>query len=453
MTKAIKLRLGGFAIAILLVAVVIGWAAQTTWRQMDQLGEKFSQVPIESFRSADLFSATIQKLNYLLLHYEMKHVEADWNTFLSEGKKLDNWIDDQRPTLTTQEERNILDRINVVYDFYQEAAAKLHEKIAGLGLADPDAGEFANVEAQSQNLLDLAYQLAEAHRTSLRLLLSSSQRSLLLLRRLILGALCALLILGVWLAKVVYRDMIAPLYMKLVESQTIIERQEKLASLGVLAAGVAHEIRNPLTAIKARLFTQQKILKNNSPEFEDARVIGNEINRLERIVKDVLQFARPADPNLATVSAVAPLQEVCDFLAPDLEKRGIVLKLDSAADVKLQVDPQQLKQVLINLIQNSAESIGRNGTILLRARAGSEPLRGEIRPVVVLEVIDSGKGIPPEVQKRLFDPFFSTKESGTGLGLAIAGRIVEKHGGALEFQTQMNRGTTFGIVLPQAKQS
>jgi nitrogen-specific signal transduction histidine kinase/CheY-like chemotaxis protein len=261
-----------------------------------------------------------------------------------------------------------------------------------------------------------------------------------------------LLILGVWLAKVVYGDMITPLYMKLVESQTIIERQEKLASLGVLAAGVAHEIRNPLTAIKARLFTQQKTLKSGSPEFEDARVIGNEINRLERIVKDVLQFARPAEPSLTTISASAPLREVCDFLAPDLEKRGIVLKVDAVTDARIRADPQQLKQVLINLIQNSAESIERDGTILLRARATSEALRGEVKPVVVLEVIDTGKGIPLEVQKRLFDPFFSTKESGkgTGLGLSTVLGIVKGHNGFINTYSEVGRGTRFTVYLPAA---
>src|SRR3954470_12394576 len=131
---------------------------------------------------------------------------------------------------------------------------------------------------------------------------------------LILGSLFALLVLGSWLAMIVYRDMIAPLRRQLLESQAIIERQEKLASLGVLAAGVAHEIRNPLTAIKARLFTQQKLLKSGSAEFEDSTVIGNEINRLEKIVRDGLKFANPADPKLMKLDAAAPLREACDFL-------------------------------------------------------------------------------------------------------------------------------------------
>src|SRR5437016_12035832 len=118
----------------------------------------------------------------------------------------------------------------------------------------------------------------------------------------------------------------------------------------------------------------------------------------------------------------------------------------------------------MNRIQNAAESIGRDGTITLRARSTLMPLTGLPRhsfrakaghatPVVILEVIDTGKGIPLKVQERLFDPFFTTKEAGTGLGLSIAARIVEKHGGALQYQTEVDRGTTFGIVLPRVEKN
>jgi signal transduction histidine kinase len=100
-------------------------------------------------------------------------------------------------------------------------------------------------------------------------------------------------------------------------------------------------------------------------------------------------------------------------------------------------------------VQNAAESMGRGGTITLRARHDRKRLANGEAEVVVLEVADTGKGIPPEVEARLFDPFFTTKDNGTGLGLSIAARIVEKQGGSLQYQTQVNRGTTFGIVLPE----
>ena len=113
------------------------------------------------------------------------------------------------------------------------------------------------------------------------------------------------------------------------------------------------------------------------------------------------------------------------------------------------MDAAQIKQVLINLVQNAADSIGGQGLITLRAREDRKRLtNGEI-DVVILEVSDSGSGILPTVEKRLFDPFFTTKETGAGLGLSIAARIVAKHGGALQYQTLVNRGTTFGVVLPR----
>ena len=114
-------------------------------------------------------------------------------------------------------------------------------------------------------------------------------------------------------------------------------------------------------------------------------------------------------------------------------------------------DPQQIKQVLINLIQNAADSIEENGTITLRARRDEKWLDDRQMDVVILEVTDTGKGITPEDEKRLFDPFFTTKDFGTGLGLPIAARIVEKHQGALQYQTQPDFGTTFGIILPLHK--
>ena len=179
-------------------------------------------------------------------------------------------------------------------------------------------------------------------------------------------------------------------------------------------------------------------------------MIAGELNHLERIVRDVLLFARPSEPHLATIRADEPLRQVQALLAPELAKTRIQLICEDGAAPAVRVDPQQLQQVLINLIQNAAESIVHDGTVTLRTRQDVKRVGEKMAEVVVLEIADTGKGIAPEVEKRLFDPFFTTKEAGTGLGLSIAARILEKHGGALQYQTQVNRGTTFGIVLPRA---
>jgi signal transduction histidine kinase len=118
-------------------------------------------------------------------------------------------------------------------------------------------------------------------------------------------------------------------------------------------------------------------------------------------------------------------------------------------DLHIRADSGYLKQVLINLVRNAAEAIDGAGTVTLRTRAARARLGGRETEAVILEVADDGKGIPPEVEMRLFDPFFSTKETGTGLGLPIAARLVERHGGMLQYQTRPGHGTTFGVVLPR----
>lgn len=305
------------------------------------------------------------------------------------------------------------------------------------------------IDAASQRMLSVGDRLASAHRHALGVLFGENQRSLQRLEAVLGAGFAALFAAGAWGMRELFRTTIAPLRRQLVEAQALAERHEKLASLGVLAAGVAHEIRNPLTAIKARVFTLRRKLTPGCGALDDATIIDGEIDRLERIVSDFLIFARPGDPQRAAFAAGSLFSALRNLYGEDLAKRQIVLEMETAADeLMLRADPQQLQQVLLNLVRNAAESIGQNGRIILRARRDRLSLHGFLEDMIVMEVQDTGAGIPPEVRDRLFDPFFTTKSAGTGLGLSIAMRIVERHGGALQFTTIPGTGTTFEVALP-----
>ena len=444
----LKVRVVAFALAMAAMVALIVWTGHSTWRRTGELRERLTAVQLKSFQIADKLQESIWELKNIVFRYGVYHSTNDWARFERLSSELDRWIDEQRPILSTEQEKRIVDQINTSYDDFMAAARQIQSK-ARLESEPAPIQDFAEFERQSQHLQSLGIRLAGAHSESMETFLLDSNTALSHLRFLLLMSLAFLLAAAGGLMAVLYRDLVAPLRVKLVENQMLMERQEKLASLGMLAAGVAHEIRNPLTAIKGWLFVQQKHFHQGTAEYDDAQVIADEINRLDRIVKEVLLFARPSEPHLVTVPVHDSLREVQALLAPELEKNQIQLACENSVPGQVRIDPQQIKQVLINLVRNAAESIGSRGTVTLRARSATQRLADTVKDVVILEVSDTGKGIAPEVEKRLFDPFFTTKETGTGLGLSIAARIVEKHGGALQYQTKVNRGTTFGVVLPR----
>jgi len=450
MNFRIKLRLIGLATAIALIGVTIGFMTVSSQRKAAELRQRLTQVDSESFRIADQFDDYLRRLNNSLDRYGSGRDPADLERFRKASDELNSWIDEQQPKLTTKQEVGAMQQIDTAYDDYLLAAAELQARLKSRGAQSATMADYAPFVRESQRLFDYGQALAKAHYDSRAMVMANVNQAITGVHVLLLLSLSGLFLFGLVLALVVYRDMIAPLRIKLVETQALVERQEKLASLGMLAAGIAHEIRNPLTAIKAALFIQQKKFQPGSPEFADAKVVEREIMRLEKIVNDFLLFARPTEPKLVPLSAESLLQEVQTLLSPSLAKIRVQLLLEASPPLRIQADAAQLKQVLINLIQNAADAIGQDGKIKLRARPERRRLAQKETAVIILEVEDDGDGIPPEVQKRLFDPFFTTKDTGTGLGLSIAAGIIQKHGGALEYQTQVNHGTTFGIILPQA---
>ncbi|MBL9139445.1 MAG: hypothetical protein JNK85_26485 [Verrucomicrobiales bacterium] len=450
MRAALHVRLGWFILLLAAALSTMAWAAYTSWSSGQRLRERLDEVDTESFRLAERFQERLLELNEDLPRFPSPDTAARRATFEQAARGLDEWLAGQREKLGSEDELRVLQHLDSALDGYLGAAREMLKQAEVAGGSGVDLASLVVVDRELSRLLGLGLKLAAAHREARGMLLQESRESLRQLRNLLLGSLGALVLAGAALAVLVYRDMIQPLQTRLVEAQAQAERHEKLAALGALGAGVAHELRNPLTAIKARVYTLQKRLADGSAEKLAADVIDVEIERLERIVRDFLQFARPSDPEFLNVSVRDELNACAGLLAPQLQRAGVELTVDAETSATILADPQQLRQVLINLVQNGSQACSTGGRVRLEARESVARWDGREQRAVVIDVADNGCGITPEVQRKLFDPFFTTKPTGTGLGLPIAARIIEKHGGRIQFRTAPGRGSVFSVLLPRA---
>ncbi len=437
-----KSRLTELVVAVIIVFSAMIWTERSAWNQIARLRSSMTVQQLEAFRSANRIRAAI-----LDARAELRR-PGSLEQHLPEARRaagiVHAAVQEQNNNAQSAEEREMGSRIEAVFAEYLRRATNS---------AEPPETSAREAEAQGQleDVLALTDQLSTLNHAGAERFVLYTHAALTRLQRFVFISLAALLAAGAAIVILGYQRTIAPMRQTLSESQAIIARQEKLASLGVFAAGIAHEIRNPLTAIKVRLFSLKASHQPGTSEREDTEVMEAEIDRLERIVRDFLQFARPSDPLLQQVRSSRLLQDTSNLLSSELAKKSIRLSLDIVADEPLMVDTDKMKQVLINFIHNAADSMDPGGVVTLRSRAMKRYLSGRMARVAVIDVADTGKGMPPEVQQRLFDPFFTTKEKGTGLGLPISARIVEKHGGVIEYETQPGRGTTFSIVLPAAQ--
>jgi signal transduction histidine kinase len=219
------------------------------------------------------------------------------------------------------------------------------------------------------------------------------------------------------------------------------KRAERLYAVGQLSAGLAHELRNPLASIAGAA----GILKRN-PDARERRaeclgIIDKECERLNRLLTQFLDFARPRAPHYQDVDPAAALDSVIDLASHATGRKQIVLRKEVAPDAPvLACDPEQLKQVLLNLVINAIQATGERGEVVLSASGQNGK--------TLIQVTDEGCGIRPEDLDKIFDPFFTTKENGTGLGLSVVHQIVEQHGGVLTAEKNRDKGMTFSILFP-----
>jgi signal transduction histidine kinase len=407
------------------------------------------------------------------------------------GEKVDRfswWLQEARETARVEEERQILDQLENVHRQYarlREDAVRLYDEgqrdKAREKLLSDVSQKYEEAYALCEEFLRTNTQLVEA--TSARVRQQVGQVTLIVS---ITGA--TTFGLGLVLLGLFFRGVLAPLrrlsadarlatgavrnpsshpvrdefselgrYFQILmtdvaetrsnlrQSRSQLANAEKLAAVGRLAASVAHEIRNPLTAMKMWLYSLRRSSSFDDQTLEKLNVVSSEMARLERIVRQFLEFSRPAQLTTGRVAVTKLLDETLDLQKYLLQQRGIDVMRSYAADLpEICGDAEQLKQVFVNLINNAIEAMPGGGQLRVSA---SDCQRGD-RRMVLVSIADSGSGIPPDVQQRLFEPFFTTKPEGTGLGLCIAAGIIVRHGGILSLGSSTARGTEWEIWIP-----
>ncbi|MGZ4820175.1 MAG: sensor histidine kinase [Terriglobales bacterium] len=224
-----------------------------------------------------------------------------------------------------------------------------------------------------------------------------------------------------------------------------IELSRRLAAIGRLTSGVAHEVRNPINAIMVHLEVLREKIKQIDPESRrHMDVISSEIQRLDRVVQTLVDFTKPVELRLSDADLRRIVEDVSVLAAPEASRQGVTVKCDLPADpLTIKADADLVKQAVLNIALNGIQAMPGGGALQLVARRDDH--------LVDVEVRDQGPGIPPEIRDKIFNLYFTTKKTGSGIGLAMSYRVMQLHNGSMEFESQPGQGTTFHLRFPAAE--
>lgn len=480
----ISLRVRIYLILIALVFITLAGGIVTVWYtyRMDHLLTAVMERDLAAFQTAEALEIALVNQKGFVSYY---FIEGDiqWLQQLEEYRRIfKERLSHALDMAEGERERETLFRIKAEYDRYidvkdrvishyqagrREAGAALHRQVRDLFFTVLERCEtYKNIheekilQARAENRTEAAY-----------------------LRVIAATAACAGFLLAVLLAFILGRQILGPvrrltaeagregdlfaggdevealshrvrdLIQDVDQTQSELEKSresllqaEKMAIVGKLAAGMAHSIRNPFTSVKMRLFSLNRSLELTGTQKEDFDVISEEIRHIDTIVQNFLEFSRPPKLKIQPVSPSIVVDQVIQLLEHRLKSYDVDVQIERTRllpDVK--ADPEQLKEVLVNIVVNACEAMNGGGSIVIR----EEVLRNASnRDEAVIRIRDDGPGMSESIQAKVFQPFFTTKEEGTGLGLSIAARIVQDHNGKLDVESKPDRGTTFIIALP-----
>jgi signal transduction histidine kinase len=483
MWRKMNLRLRIYLLLTTLVAITLVGALIMVWYtyRMEALLNSIVDKDVAAFQAAEELETALVNQKGFVSYYFLDG-DPDWLRQLGEYRQIfRERLGEARDLAETENQRKAIRQIESEYAQYVTAKDQVIS-LYKAGEQKPANELHQQVRRNFFKILELCEEYKNLFRAGVREARKTSRSEAGKLRFIAGSAILIVLLLAVLLAFVLINHVLGPVrrlareadregasaksfdevkalsqsirgllkdydhtHFELEKSREHLLQAEKMALVGKLAAGMAHSIRNPLTSVKMRMFSLGRTLELSVPQKEDLEVISEEIRHIDTIVQNFLEFSRPPKLKIQRISPSEVVDLVLQLLHHRLESYGVDIKINRRKVLpEILADPEQLKEVLVNLVVNACESMEGGGTITIQEEAFTEtPGR-----VVMLRVTDDGPGIPESIQEKVFQPFFTTKEEGTGLGLSIASRIVEEHGGRLDLRSKEGEGTTFVITLP-----
>ncbi len=484
MWRRLNLRIRIYFLITMLIMITLTGGVVMVWYtyRMEGLLTRLLDRNMAAFQTAEALETALVNQKGFVSYYLLEK-DPEWLRQLGEQRQIfKERLKEARDLVEDEAQRTAIARIESEYLEYVE----FKDRVIALyqsGQMEAGADLHRQVRKNFSKILELMAQYKDLHSRMIDRLKSQSHVQAERLRGIAASALVLVLLIGLLLTSVLVNHILGPLrqlameaagngavkkpgdevkalsstvrglikdidetHQELERSREHLLHAEKMALVGKLAAGMAHSIRNPLTSVKMRLFSLSRSLDMSTVQEEDFEVIAEEIRHLDTVVENFLEFSRPPKLKMQMVSPSEVVDLTLKLLQHRLESYNVKVKTIRQQPLpEIKQDPEQLKEVLVNLVVNACEVMDHGGSIVIREEEGHvEPLGR----VVIIRVSDTGPGIPAPIKERIFQPFFTTKEEGTGLGLSIASRIVEEHGGWLDVSSEEEKGTTFVLTLP-----
>lgn len=480
----IYLILTSFVFVTLLGAGVMFWYTFKIEGVLNHLIEK----DIAAFQSAEALESALVNQKGFVTYYFLDR-DPDWLRQLGEYRQIfKQRLKDTIELSEEESQKKIVNSIEKEYNVYIELKDKVIAYYKG-GEHEKGAKLHKEVRKRFSAILTLCNEYKDLHKNRIIQAKGESHNEAVNLRFFSITGLLAIIVLVIVMAFVFVNNILRPVHRLIVEmdrevasgttdasdytkdeiktlaesvrgliydvdythtelekSREHLQQAEKMALVGKLAAGMAHSIRNPFTSVKMRLFSLGRSQNMAETQKDDINVISEEIKHIDTIVQNFLEFSRPPKLKMQRISPSVVVDLALQLLVHRLKSYDVTVDVVRDKPLsEISADPEQLKEVLVNLIVNACEAMVRGGVITIKEEEATDTHIGR---AVILEISDNGPGIPESLISKVMEPFFTTKEEGTGLGLSIVARIIEEHNGLIDIKSKEGEGTTFIITLP-----